>query len=55
MKTEMTQNHIPTETLEMLEKLNSANKNAVVMTIQGIYMAQKNMENLFNEKNKKNV
>lgn len=32
------------ETFEIFEKLNSANKNAVYMTVQGIYMSQKNTE-----------
>ena len=37
-------NTVIKETLEMFEKLNSTNKNAVCMTIQGIYMSQKNTE-----------
>ena len=37
-------NTVIKETLEMFEKLKSTNKNAVYMTIQGIYMSQKNTE-----------
>lgn len=37
-------NAVYKETFEIFEKLNSTNKNAVCMAIQGIYLSQKNTE-----------
>lgn len=55
MNTNSNETVIPEKELEMLKKLNSANKNAVIMTIQGIYLAQKNTEEIYEDKSKEDA